>query len=129
MSLAFSHPWARAANKDGIGGGFLTVTNNGTEGDRLIGASSPAAESVELHAIRVKGPAIVMAPIERGIVVPHGQAITLKPRGYHLLMKGLKAPLQKGAKVSVTLVFEKAGSLPLDLVVEEPGPVGNEMSI
>ncbi|MBS0546816.1 MAG: copper chaperone PCu(A)C [Proteobacteria bacterium] len=129
MSLAFSHPWARAANKEGIGGGYFAVTNNGAEGDRLIGASSPAAESVELHAIRVKGPAITMALIERGIVVPHGQTITLKPRGYHLLMKGLKAPLQKGAKVPVTLVFEKAGSLPLDLVVEEPGPVGNEVPI
>jgi periplasmic copper chaperone A len=57
--------------------------------------------------------------------VPPDTAITLKPRGYHLLME-LKAPLAKGQRVPVTLTFEKAGAHQIELLVEAAGPVGNE---
>ena len=52
-------------------------------------------------------------------------AITLKPRGYHLLME-VRAPLTPGQRVPVTLTFEKAGPRQVELVVEAAGPVGNE---
>lgn len=127
MTLAFSHPWARAAlSKAGVGGGYFAATNTGAASDRLVSASSPAAEAVEIHALKVVGSGLRMRPIERGVVIPAGGTITLKPRGYHLLMTGLKTPLERGARVAVTLVFEHAGPQPLELIVEEPGPVGEE---
>jgi periplasmic copper chaperone A len=127
MALEISRPWARAASTmAGAGGGFFTVLNNGTEADRLLAASTPAAETVEIHAIKVVGPDTKMRPVENGLRFPSGTTIVLKPRGYHLLLTGLKAPLVVGAKVPVTLTFEKAGTRTVEMIVEAPGLVGQD---
>ena len=126
MTLEISRPWARAASTaEDLGGGFFTLANTG-EADRLVGASTDAADRVEIHQIKVVGPDIKMRPVEKGLSVPAHTTITLKPRGYHLLMKGLKAPLVVGDKVPVTLTFEKAGQRRVELVVEAPGLVGDD---
>lgn len=124
MTLEISRPWARAATTaEGVGGGFFTLANTG-EADRLVAAATEAAEKVEIHQIKVVGPDIKMRPVEKGLSCPAGTTITLKPRGYHLLMTGLKAPLVVGKKIPVTLTFEKAGTRAIELVVEAPGLVG-----
>ena len=124
MTLEISRPWARAATTaERTGGGFFTVANGG-EADRLVAAATEIAEKVEIHAIKVVGSGIRMRPVEKGLSCPADTTITLKPRGYHLLMTGLKAPLVVGTKLPVTLTFEKAGVRTIDLVVEAPGLVG-----
>ena len=126
MSIAISHPWARtSAAAPRTGGGFFTVTNKAREADRLIAAESPAAAKIEIHHIKVIGSGIRMRPMEKGLGLPPDTAITLKPRGYHLLME-LKEPVAQGQKLPVTLTFEKAGTRHVELVVEAPGPVGAE---
>ena len=50
--------------------------------------------------------------------------MTLKPGGYHIMFMELKAPLAKDAKVPVTLVFEKAGSIDVDFKVDAMGAAG-----
>jgi copper(I)-binding protein len=126
MSIDISQPWARSVAADSLeAGGFLTIVNRSEAADRLIGASSPLAEKVELHGIKVVGPNIKMRRLERGVSLPAGTTITLKPRGYHLLMQGLKAPLAQGQRVPVTLTFEKASGRDIELVVEIQGPVGD----
>jgi copper(I)-binding protein len=126
MSIDISRPWARmSAIEAGEAGGFFTVTNKGREADRLIAAESPVAAKIEIHGIKVIGYGIRMRPMEKGLGLPPDTAITLKPRGYHLFME-IKAPLAQGQKVPVTLTFEKAGTRQVELVVEAPGPVGNQ---
>ena len=120
-------PWARAslpATTDG--GGFFTLTNKGTVPDRLIAASSPVAERVEIHAITVVGPDLRMRAREGGLALSPGTTLTLKPRGYHLLLTGLKTPLEIGSQAPVTLTFEKAGNMDIELAVRAPGPVGTQ---
>jgi copper(I)-binding protein len=127
MTLEISRPWARAATgMEKRGGGFLTIENKGNVADRLVAVSTPAAETVEIHAIRVVGPDIKVRPLETGLFIPPRSTITLRPRGYHLLLKGLKAPLVTGAKISAVLTFEKAGPRNIEMVVEAPGPVGED---
>jgi len=132
MSIDISHPWARSGSLlvDAVRqprvAGFMTLANRGTEADRLLAAASPVAEKVEIHGIKVVGPGVAMLPLEKGIALPADTAITLRPRGYHLMMEGLKAPLSKGQRISVTLTFEKASPRQIDLTVEDDGPVGNE---
>src|SRR5436190_23059736 len=93
MTIEISHPWARAASATDLrAAGFLTLANKAREADRLIAASSPLAEKIEIHGIKVVGPGIAMCPLEKGIGLPPDTLITLKPRGYHLLLQGLKAP-------------------------------------
>jgi copper(I)-binding protein len=101
----------------------MTVVNDG-ETDRLVSASCPAAGSIEIHAIRVKGPVLEMRKMDAGLFIPPANQQILKPRGYHLLMSSLASPLAVGGKLPITLVFEKAGSVTVEFAVEAPGAVG-----
>jgi periplasmic copper chaperone A len=127
MSIEIIRPWARVQTVESRqAGGFMTLKNSGPEADRLLAASSAVAETVEIHGIRVVENALRMRPYKQGLNVPVGMPIELKPRGYHLFMQGLKAPLAKGQKVPVTLTFEKAGPRQVELTVEDEGLVGKD---
>src|SRR3954468_10165172 len=126
MSIEISRPWARTSpTMASHAGGYFIVANKGREADRLVAAESPAAVKIELHGIKVIGYGIRMRPLEKGLGLPPDTVITLKPRGYHLLIE-LKAPLAQGQKVPVALTFEKAGTRQIELVVEAPGVIGEE---
>ena len=106
-------------------GAFLSIDNKGLEPDRLLAADSPAAETVEIRAIRVVDGDISMQTQPNGLVLPAGVTIEFKPRGYHLLLKRLRSPLEPGSRVTATLVFERAGSTDVEFAVEAPGLVGD----
>jgi copper(I)-binding protein len=121
-ALKIDHPWTRAtAPTARAGGGFLTIVNNGTTPDRLIAARSPASMKVEVHEMKMDGNVMRMREVEKGIEIPAGATVTLKPGGFHIMFMELRAPLTQGAKVPVTLVFEKAGSIDVDFKIEAAG--------
>ena len=121
-ALEISAPWARATPPSApAGGGFLKITNTGSTSDRLVAASSPAAELVQVHEMKMDGNVMRMREVEKGLEIPAGGSVTLAPGGLHLMMMGLKGPLKQGATVLVTLVFEKAGKIDVELTVEAIG--------
>lgn len=121
-TLEIGRPWTRATPATAqAGGGFLTITNKGTTADRLVSARSTASDRVEVHEMRMDGNVMRMRELEKGLEIPAGATVMLKPGGYHIMFMGLKAPFAKDAKVPVTLVFEKAGSLDIVLDVEALG--------
>ena len=121
-TLEITKPWTRATPATAqSGGGFLTITNKGTTPDRLVSARSTASGKVEIHEVRMDGNVMKMRELEKGLEIPAGATVMLKPGGYHIMFMGLKAPFAKDAKVPVTLVFEKAGSLDIALDVEALG--------
>ena len=121
-TLQIGQPWARAtAPSAPAGGGFLTITNTGPTPDRLISARSPAANMVQIHQMKMEGNVMRMREVDKGLEIPPGKSVTLAPGGYHLMMMGLKAPLKEGTQVPVTLVFEKAGSIDVNLDVGSLG--------
>lgn len=125
--LEMYKPWARSSSHplpNDFAGAFLSIANKGSVDDRLVAASSPLAERIELHGIRVVGADIEMRPLANGVAIPAGGTMALKPRGYHLLLMGVKEPLAKGSTLPVTLTFEKAGAVAVDFAVEEPGLIG-----
>src|SRR5216683_1438837 len=127
-SIEIHRPWARrSVETPERAGGFFVLTNTGPEPDRLVGATSLAAEKIEIHAIKVMGGDIGMRPRDDGLGLPAGVTLTLQPRGYHLLLIGLREPLIQGARLAVTLTFEKAGSIDVAFPVEAPGPIGKEV--
>ena len=126
MSIGIGDPWARSAVAGSLeAGGFLTLTNRGGTADRLIAASSPLAGSVELRGIKVIGSGMAMRRLERGVPLPAGTTITLRPRGYHLLLQELKSPLAEGQRIAVSLTFERADRRDIELIVRALGPLGN----
>lgn len=117
-SIRVEKPFARAtAPGAAVGGGFGTLVNGGTAADRLVGAASPAAARVELHEMRMEGSVMKMREVN-AIEVPAGARVELKPGRHHLMFIELKQPLRQGEKVPVTLRFEKAGELQVELEVQ-----------
>lgn len=121
-SLEIDQPWTRATPPTAkAGGGFVTITNKGATADRLVAARSAASDKVELHEMKMDGNVMRMRELEKGVEIPPGATVMLKPGGYHIMFMELKAPFAKDAKVPVTLVFEKAGSIDVPFTVEAMG--------
>lgn len=117
--LAISHPYARAMIPGAkVGGGFLTITNHGKEADRLIAASSPLAAEVQIHEMKMEGDVMKMAQLANGIEIAPGATVELKPGGLHLMFMHVAEPFKEGAAVKAILVFEKAGSIEVELDVD-----------
>lgn len=108
------------------GGGFLTIANTGQAPDRLVAAASPAAGKVEFHTMEVVNDVMVMRPVEGGLEVPAGGRVELKPGGLHLMFMDVAEPFASGSSVALTLEFEKAGKVEVQLPAVKPG--GNHSS-
>ena len=133
--------WARnSAAINGAGAAYLLIQNTGSSADALVGVSSPASKTVEMHETKViesaapsmgmgggmgtaapsmmpsasggmsGGPMMGMVPVSR-IDVPAGGSVELKPGGYHLMLLSLVADLKAGNTIELTLTFEKAGKI------------------
>lgn len=121
-SLRIGHPWSRATPKGApVGGGFLTITNNGTTPDRLVGGSTPAAKKFELHQTSEENGVTKMRPVDGGLEIKPGETVTLKPSGYHIMFVGLDKPLKQGDRIPATLDFAKAGKVQVEFTVEGMG--------
>ncbi|HZS66283.1 MAG TPA: copper chaperone PCu(A)C [Burkholderiales bacterium] len=102
--------WMRATPPGAkIAAGYLTIRNAGSA-DRLVGATSPAAERVETHVTARDGDMMRMREV-KGYDVPAKGTLELKPAGAHLMLVNIKAPLKEGTSVPVTLRFQHAGDI------------------
>ncbi len=118
-TITLESPWTRAAGQGGQGAGFVTIRNAGAA-DRLLSASTPAAGRTELHTMLRDGDIMRMRQVE-AIVVPAQGAVTLAPGGLHVMLIGLTRPLAVGESVPLTLVFERAGEVTVNLAVQPAG--------
>jgi copper(I)-binding protein len=108
--ITVQEAWARATPPGAkIAAGYLTVRNAGAA-DKLLSASSPAAERVETHMTMREGDISRMREV-KGYEVPARGTLELKPGGPHLMLVNIKAPLKEGTAVPLTLRFEKAGEI------------------
>ena len=100
-----------------VGAGYLTILNTGPNDDRLVSASSPVAGVTQLHEMKMVGEVMNMAELPDGIPIPAGSTVTLQPGGLHIMLMELNQPLAEGTLVPVTLTFEKAGTIEVQLAV------------
>lgn len=100
-----------------VGGGFFTVKNNGASDDRLVSVTSPASGEVQIHEMAMQDNVMKMRQIKDGIAIPAGQTVKLEPGNLHLMFQKVKTPFKQGGNVPVTLTFEKAGKIELELPV------------
>jgi len=119
--IEVEHPWARAtAASMSNGAAYMVLNSHGTEPDRLVSASSPVAERAELHMHMMDNGVMKMRPVNAIEVTP-GSPTTLAPGGLHIMLFGLKQPLTKGKAFPLTLTFEKAGSVTVEVDVQAAG--------
>lgn len=109
-------PWARASAGPARAAAAYMGLETAGAGDRLIAASSPAASRATLHIQIIENEIAKMRRVE-AIAVDPGEATVLRPGGLHIMLTGLTAPLKEGARFPLTLTFEKAGKVEVEVIV------------
>lgn len=114
--------WTRATPPGAkVAGGFLKITNTGSEPDRLVGGSFELSERIEIHTMSVENGVMRMAELKDGLEIAPGATVELKPGGYHIMFMGLTGAPKEGATVKGSLKFEKAGDVAVEFAV---APIG-----
>jgi copper(I)-binding protein len=117
-------PWTRATPGGARNGAaFGEIRMAAGKADSLIGAKSSAATRVEIHNHVMENGVAKMRRVD-SIHIPAGQSALLSPSGYHIMLFNLRAPLQEGSRMPLTLVFEKAGEIAVEASVEAVGALG-----
>jgi copper(I)-binding protein len=114
---------------------YMTIT--ASDADRLVGASVPAsvAAVTEIHETVMTGGdmggettttggmggEMTMQPVE-AIDLPAGEAVSLQPGGYHIMLLDLAEPLEVGRTFEVTLDFEEAGEQVVEVEIRDQAP-------
>jgi len=130
-TITVDDAYARSSGKSAkAGAAFMMIQNTGEVDDRLVSVQSDAAARIELHTHLIDENGVAkMVHVEEGFVIPAGETYMLKRGGAHVMFMGLTAPFEQGASVPVTLIFEKAGEVeievPVDLERKEEGGHGS----
>jgi copper(I)-binding protein len=115
--IQIENGWARATAPGAkIAAGYMTIRNAAATPDKLVAASSPAAERVETHLTVKDGDIFRMREV-KGYEIPARGSFELKPGGAHLMLVNIKAPFKEGDKIPLTLRFERAGEVKTELQV------------
>ena len=91
--------------------GYLIIKNTGSVDDQLINASADFAGMVMLHKSAVDSNNVATMQEVQSIDIPAGQTVTLQPGGFHIMFMNLKNTPQVGSKITLTLLFQKAGTI------------------
>ncbi|MDV4167031.1 copper chaperone PCu(A)C [Rhodovulum sp. FJ3] len=101
------------------GAAFMVLMNTSDQDDRLVSAKSDVAARVELHTHREIADGVMkMMEVEEGFAIPAGGTHMLARGGDHVMFMGLNEPFADGDTVAVTLVFEHAGEVAVEIPVD-----------
>jgi periplasmic copper chaperone A len=125
--LTIEHPHARATvavQKNGAA--YMVIRNRGNEPERLLGARTGEAQAAELHGTTVTAEGVARMRPAQAVEIPPGGEAKLAPGGLHLMLVQLKSPLVEGTSFPMTLVFERAGEIEVEVMVESLRGGGQE---
>ncbi len=118
-TIEIVHPWTyeTAGDPEPSAPVFLKIKNRGRQSDRLLGAVTTRATAVELRGAPQPGSGATkrVAAIE----IKAGEAVELSPSGYALQLSGVTKPFPPYDSFTMTLTFERAGKIDVEVLVEE----------
>lgn len=125
-------PWIRGTVAQQKATGMFAQITSAT-GGTLVSASSSVAGVVEIHEMLMEGNVMKMRALTKGLELPAGKAVDLKPGGYHVMLMDLKKALNAGDTVTVTLTIQGKDGKQETLDVKTPvralgAPMTQEMS-
>lgn len=129
-NIEVREPYARSSGPAAkAGAAFMMIENTGDSADRLIGASADIAKRVELHTHVADANGVMkMREVEGGIELPAGAMVALKRGGLHVMFMGLTGPMVQGESFPLTLTFEQAGEVVIEVPVDlerKPGAMSH----
>jgi copper(I)-binding protein len=120
-ALAVEDAWGRPSPAVADAAAFYAVVSNpGDTADRLVSASSERCGMTEIHETSMDDAGVMsMRPAAaEALVVPAGGGLVLEPGGLHVMCMQVTSPLAEGETIPLRLVFEQAGEVDVDVVVE-----------
>lgn len=125
-TVKVSDAYARFVPGSKAGAVYLRIDNLAKDDERLVAAATPVAGMVEAHAnVTDANGMMQMLPMDKGIVVPGYETVLLSPGGVHLMVMGLTTVPKDGESFPLTLSFERAGDVTLDVTVDNARKSGN----
>lgn len=121
--IEITDAWGRPSPSVATAGAFfVTINNTGAADDVLVGATSRACGTAELHESFMNDDgAMAMRPVAGGrIAVPAGGSAVLEQGGLHVMCINKLEDFTEGAELELTLQFETAGDMTLDVEIREP---------
>ena len=128
--LRLLHPYATPTPGHASTGAvyLVAIDNQGGTAERLLAASTPVAERVELHRLQQDGDVMRMQAVP-AIAIPPRARLAMRqgsPDGHHLMLAGLRRPLVVGDRFPLTLQFERSGAVKVEVWVQQaPAAAGH----
>ncbi|MBU2157004.1 MAG: copper chaperone PCu(A)C [Gammaproteobacteria bacterium] len=120
--LHIAHPWSREMPPVApTAAAYFVVHNKGAEADRLLSVSTPHAGKAELHEHIHADGVMKMQQVEN-VTIPAGGEVKFEPMGYHVMMFNLKQQAKDGERFPLTLTFENAGKVDVEVAVQKDAP-------
>jgi len=110
-------PWARPGVEGRMSAAYFLLTNYGDEDDRLLSAASDVAIRVEVHESYEAEEGMMGMREMEALPVPAGETVQFRQGGLHIMFIQLTRPLSDGDEIALTLTFEKAGDMTIDVPV------------
>ena len=124
--LHIEHPWSREMPAVApTAAAYFVVHNQGTEADRLLSVSTPHAGKAELHE-HIHADGLMKMQQVQNVAIPAGGAVKFAPMGYHVMLFNLKQQAKDGERFALTLTFEKAGAVEVQVAVQKDAPAGEK---
>ena len=118
-ALEVKDSWARPGLVGGNTGVFFTIYNGSGSEDQLLSAASDVAAFVEIHKTVMENDVMMMKP-QSSVSIPPGDEVIFKPGDLHVMLIDLNSDLKVGDEFQVSLEFENAGEIQLNVMVREP---------
>ena len=118
------HPWASVAAAGASSPVYMTLTNAGTEPDKLVAVEAKAAGRVEIQKAKKGGGATGYETIPT-VELGAKKTVAMQPGGMRVLLTDLKEPLRHEYTVPLTLVFERAGRVEIQAVIQKSAAEGH----
>lgn len=120
--LHIDHPWSREMPPVApTAAAYFVVHNKSDADDRLLTVETPVAGKAEIHEHAHVGGMMKMQQVQN-VVIPAGGEVKFAPMGYHVMLFNLKQQAQAGDRFPLTLTFEKAGSVTVEVAVQKDEP-------
>jgi periplasmic copper chaperone A len=125
--ITVTHPWTRPTPPGAaIGVGYMAISNNGNTEVTFTGGKTPKAKDVSIHQSSTKNDMMTMKPVPDGLPIPAGETVLLEPSGYHLMLEGLTGAIARGENIPMTLTFEGAGPVDIELHTMDMQPAEDQ---
>ncbi|WP_070884300.1 copper chaperone PCu(A)C [Pseudomonas argentinensis] len=120
--LHIDHPWSREMPPVApTAAAYFVVHNKGDADDRLLSVETTVAGKAEIHEHAHVGGMMKMQQVQN-VLIPAGGEVKFAPMGYHVMLFDLKQQAQAGDRFPMTLTFEKAGPVTVDVAVQKDEP-------